>query len=156
MLQLINDPIAMMSLTCENLAFFVFLREEVPQHLIKCPLASILQARILINSYLQRFLLFVKHEMNCKKSFNPSAIVQNSMKILWYFWELCSNFLLDLSSPQYSVGGEEPFIKAVRSSYALLGFKGKTKMSWTTQRAFRPGRGPATISAQISKYYLLG
>ena len=53
---------------------------------------------------------------------------------------------------QYSIGGEEPFAKSTRSSYALLGFKGKQKASWTKQVALKRGKGPATISAQMSTY----
>lgn len=54
---------------------------------------------------------------------------------------------------QYSIGGEEPFVKGLRASYALLGFKGKQKVDWTKQVSLKRGKGPSTISAQISQFH---
>ncbi|XP_065051247.1 uncharacterized protein LOC135680930 isoform X2 [Rhopilema esculentum] len=52
-------------------------------------------------------------------------------------------------SAMYSVGGQEPFVKKYRASYALIGFKGRGRQPWTVQKSLPPGRGPSIINAQL-------
>ncbi|XP_066918501.1 sushi, von Willebrand factor type A, EGF and pentraxin domain-containing protein 1-like [Clytia hemisphaerica] len=59
-------------------------------------------------------------------------------------------FTSDCQKALEAIGGKRPFQRQYRSSYVIVGYKGKTKKSWVTQQMSSYGRGPTQVTGRIS------